>query len=86
MPARSWSSTCSSGSLRHVYGEKSVTYVRNFTDIDDKIIARAAETGRPIDEITEETTRWYLEDMAALGALEPTHMPRATSSSPRWWR
>jgi len=64
--------------LRHVYGEKSVTYVRNFTDIDDKIIARAAETGRPIDEITKETTRWYLEDMAALGALEPTHMPRAT--------
>jgi len=64
--------------LRHVYGEGAVSYVRNFTDIDDKIIARADETGRPISEITEETTRWYLDDMAALGALEPTHMPRAT--------
>jgi cysteinyl-tRNA synthetase len=64
--------------LRHVYGAESVTYVRNFTDVDDKINARAAETGRPIRAITDETTRWYLEDMAALGALEPTHMPRAT--------
>lgn len=64
--------------LRHVYGADAVTYVRNFTDVDDKINARAAETGRPIRDITDETTRWYLEDMAALGALEPTHMPRAT--------
>jgi cysteinyl-tRNA synthetase len=64
--------------LRHVYGPEHVTYVRNFTDVDDKINARAAETGRPIAEITEETTRWYLEDMAALGVMEPTHMPRAT--------
>jgi len=65
--------------LRHVYGPGHVTYVRNFTDIDDKIIVRAEETGRPIAQITEETTRWYLEDMAALGALEPDHMPRATA-------
>jgi cysteinyl-tRNA synthetase len=64
--------------LRHVYGADAVTYVRNFTDVDDKINARATETGRPIRAITDETTRWYLEDMAALGALEPTHMPRAT--------
>jgi cysteinyl-tRNA synthetase len=64
--------------LRHVYGADAVTYVRNFTDVDDKINARAAETGRPIRAITDETTRWYLDDMAALGALEPTHMPRAT--------
>ena len=64
--------------LCHVYGATSVTYVRNFTDVDDKIIARAEETGRAIDTITEETARWYLDDMAALGALEPTHMPRAT--------
>ena len=64
--------------LRHVYGPDHVTYVRNFTDVDDKIIARAAETGREIGQITSETTEWYLEDMAAVGALEPTHMPRAT--------
>ncbi len=64
--------------LRHVYGSDRVTYVRNFTDVDDKINARAAETGRPIRDITDETTQWYLDDMAALGALEPTEMPRAT--------
>ncbi|CUH40794.1 Cysteine--tRNA ligase [Jannaschia seosinensis] len=64
--------------LRHDLGPENVTYVRNFTDVDDKIIARAQETGRPIDAITAETTEWYLEDMAALGTLEPTHMPRAT--------
>ena len=65
--------------LRHVYGPDAVTYVRNFTDVDDKINARAAETGRPIGEITEETIGWYLGDMAALGVREPTHMPRATA-------
>ncbi|QFT63372.1 cysteine--tRNA ligase [Roseivivax sp. THAF30] len=64
--------------LRHVYGEEHVTYVRNFTDVDDKINARAAATGREIGEITEETIGWFLEDMGALGALEPTHAPRAT--------
>ncbi|NND20858.1 MAG: cysteine--tRNA ligase, partial [Silicimonas sp.] len=64
--------------LRHVYGADAVTYVRNFTDVDDKINARAAESGRTIREITDETTRWYLEDMGALGTLEPTKMPRAT--------
>lgn len=64
--------------LRHVYGEKHVTYVRNFTDVDDKINAKAAETGRTIGEITDETIAWYLEDMAAVGALEPNAMPRAT--------
>ena len=64
--------------LRHVYGDDHVTYVRNFTDVDDKIIARAEETGREIGQITEETTQWYLEDMAAVGVMEPTHMPRAT--------
>ena len=65
--------------LRHVYGADHVTYVRNFTDVDDKINARAAESGRPIAEITGETTQWFLEDMAALGALEPSAMPRATA-------
>lgn len=65
--------------LRHEYGADAVTYVRNFTDIDDKINARAAETRRPIGDITAETTQWYLDDMAAIGALTPTHMPRATA-------
>lgn len=64
--------------LRHVYGADHVTYVRNFTDVDDKINARAAETGRDIAEITEETIGWYLDDMAAVGVAEPDHMPRAT--------
>ncbi len=71
--------------LRHVYGPEHVTYVRNFTDVDDKINARAAETRREgeselqaIRRITEETVAWYREDMAALGALPPSHEPRAT--------
>lgn len=69
--------------LRHVYGESHVTYVRNFTDIDDKINARAARDGKDIGEITAETTQWFLDDMAAVGALEPDHMPRATAFVPQ---
>ena len=64
--------------LRHLYGAEHVTYVRNVTDVDDKINARAAKSGRPIRDITEETLGWYREDMAAIGALPPTHEPRAT--------
>ena len=62
--------------LRHVYPR--VTYVRNITDVDDKINARAAETGREISDITEETVGWYHEDMGALGVQLPDHEPRAT--------
>jgi cysteinyl-tRNA synthetase len=69
--------------LRHVYGPDHVTYVRNFTDVDDKINARAAESGRSIGEITAETTQWFLDDMAAVGALEPNEMPRATAYIPQ---
>ena len=69
--------------LRHVYGDDHVTYARNFTDVDDKINARAAESGRPIGDITAETTQWFLDDMAALGALEPNEMPRATAYIPQ---
>ena len=69
--------------LRHEYGPEHVTYVRNFTDVDDKINARAALSGRSISEITEETTRWFLEDMGEVGALEPNLMPRATAYIPQ---
>jgi cysteinyl-tRNA synthetase len=55
-----------------------VTYVRNITDVDDKINARAKESGRSIGEITAETARQFHEDMAALNALPPTVEPRAT--------
>ena len=64
--------------LRHAYGADQVTYVRNFTDVDDKINARAADSGRDIKDITDETITWFLDDMATIGALEPTQMPRAT--------
>ena len=64
--------------MRHLYGPDHVTYVRNFTDVDDKINARAAETGRAIADITAETVSWYHDDMDALAALRPTHEPRAT--------
>ncbi|MEM9392379.1 MAG: cysteine--tRNA ligase [Pseudomonadota bacterium] len=69
--------------LREVYGAEHVSYVRNFTDVDDKINARAAETGRVISDITDETIGWFLEDMAALGALEPNAAPRATEYIPQ---
>jgi len=64
--------------LRHAYGDAHVTYVRNITDVDDKINARAAERGISIRELTEETARIYEEDVAALGNLPPTVTPRAT--------
>ncbi|MGR3489682.1 cysteine--tRNA ligase, partial [Pseudooceanicola nanhaiensis] len=64
--------------LRHVHGAEHVTYVRNFTDVDDKINARAARDGRDIRAITDETIGWYHEDMDALGTLRPDVEPRAT--------
>ncbi|UWQ09364.1 cysteine--tRNA ligase [Aliiroseovarius crassostreae] len=73
--------------LRHVYGADHVTYVRNFTDVDDKINATALsrkEAGAEgtleelVHERSNETIDWYLKDMGALGAQEPDQMPRAT--------
>src|ERR1700722_2215299 len=70
--------------LRHLYGADHVTYVRNITDVDDKINARAAEEypALPLNEairkVTEQTDRQFHEDVAALGCLPPTFEPRAT--------
>jgi cysteinyl-tRNA synthetase len=55
-----------------------VTYVRNVTDVDDKIIARAGETGESIQGLTARTFAAFSDDTVALGALPPTHQPRAT--------
>jgi len=64
--------------LRHLYGAGHVAYVRNITDVDDKINARAAERGISIRELTETTYQNFKEDVAALGCLPPTLEPRAT--------
>ena len=76
--------------LRHLYGEDHVTYVRNLTDVDDKINARALRDygdrinagemtlNEAIRHVTETTAAQYHKDVAALGCLPPTHEPRAT--------
>jgi cysteinyl-tRNA synthetase len=70
--------------LRHIYGAEHVTYVRNITDVDDKINARAAQEypNLPLNEairvVTEKTEKQFHEDVAALGCLPPTLEPRAT--------
>ncbi|MGR6466152.1 cysteine--tRNA ligase [Rhizobium sp. PAMB 3182] len=72
--------------LRHVYGADHVTYVRNITDVDDKINARALRDhpNLPLNEairlVTEKTETQFLEDVKALGTLEPTVQPRATDN------
>jgi cysteinyl-tRNA synthetase len=80
--------------LRHLYGESHVTYVRNITDVDDKINARALrDFGKEIDagdvtlneairRVTEKTANQFHADVAALGCLPPTHEPRATDHIP----
>jgi cysteinyl-tRNA synthetase len=60
-----------------------VTYVRNITDVEDKIMDRARESGEPIDALTLRTTQAYHEDMAALNALPPDIEPRATQYIPQ---
>ena len=78
--------------LRHIYGDKAVTYVRNITDVDDKINARALENhgaaissgqmslNEAIREVTEKTANQFMNDMGALGCLDPDHQPRATEN------
>src|SRR6201995_3901743 len=70
--------------LRHRYGAEHVTYVRNITDVDDKINDRAARDfpGIPLNEairkVTEKTATQFHADVAALGCLPPSFEPRAT--------
>src|SRR3569833_2249358 len=74
--------------LRHVYGERHVTYVRNITDVDDKINERATRDfpGMPLNEasrkVTEQTEKQFHDDVDALGCLRPTDEPRATEHIP----
>ena len=78
--------------LRHVYGEDHVKYVRNFTDVDDRINATAlarkdAGDGRSLEDLiherSDETIDWYHQDMDALGAMRPDVEPRATEFVPQ---
>ena len=64
--------------LKYLYGKKSVTYVRNITDVDDKIIARSSAENKPVNEITSETIKWFIEDNYYLNVNKPTHEPKAT--------
>ena len=66
--------------LKHLYPK--VTYVRNITDVDDKIIKKSQESGEPIDVITQKTSRFFHEDIAELNALPPDIEPRATQHIP----
>lgn len=74
--------------LRHRYGADHVKYVRNITDVDDKINVRAARDypGMPLNEairkVTEQTYQQYQDDVTALGCLPPTVQPRATEHIP----
>jgi len=67
--------------LKHAYPR--VTYARNITDVDDKIIAAARASGEPIDAVTARTTKAYHDDMGALAALPPDVEPRATKHIPQ---
>ena len=72
--------------LRHLYGADHVTYVRNITDVDDKINARALRDypSLPLNDairaVTEKTEKQFRADAAALGSLSPTVEPRATEN------
>lgn len=68
--------------LGHVYGEAHVVYARNITDIDDKIMARAAADGVDIEAVTKRFEDFYLADMAALGVRRPDLEPHAMTSIP----
>ena len=64
--------------LQHIYGEKKVTYVRNITDVDDKIIATARENNEEVRDLTERTISYFHDDSNYVGTLSPTVEPKAT--------
>ena len=64
--------------LRRIYGIDNVTYVRNITDVDDKIITAARENNEDIKSLTERTIKFFHDDATYIGALEPTSEPKAT--------
>ena len=64
--------------LRRIYGVGNVTYVRNITDVDDKIITAASENNEDIKSLTERTIKFFHDDANYIGALEPTFEPKAT--------
>jgi len=64
--------------LRRIYGNDYVTYVRNITDVDDKIITAASENNEDIKSLTERTIKFFHDDANYIGALEPTFEPKAT--------
>jgi cysteinyl-tRNA synthetase len=69
--------------LRHEYGDDHVRYVRNITDVEDKIIAAARENGEPIDALTQRTIDFFHDDMKELVNLPPDVEPRATQYIPQ---
>jgi cysteinyl-tRNA synthetase len=69
--------------LRHVFGEDSLVYARNVTDVDDKIIDAARDEDVDPSTITERFERFYVEDMGALGVQPPTIAPHATAHVPQ---
>ncbi len=68
--------------LAHEYGRDNVVFVRNITDVEDKINQAAADRGISIRELTTETEAAFLEDMGVLGVSPPTYAPRVTDSIP----
>src|SRR6202011_4736984 len=69
--------------LRHKYGADHVTYVRNITDVEDKIMAAARASGQTINQVTARTTAQFHADMKALGNLPPDIEPRPTEYIPQ---
>lgn len=64
--------------IQHSYGSENVTYVRNITDVDDKIIEAANSNNEEISVLTERTIKYFHEDASYIGALSPTIEPKAT--------
>ena len=64
--------------LNYIYGDKSVTYVRNITDVDDKIINKSHSENKSAYEVTLETIKWFIEDNDYLNVKKPTYEPQAT--------